>query len=122
MSENSVKLGIDKVKVLLGAVIEFGNVTGEVMEDGKFTVGDITPIITLWDDIKAIVEVDKKEMSAQFLDIDEVERAELGVFIKEKFDIPQDEIEQKIEQGLTIALKLVEIGFELKDFIIGFKK
>lgn len=92
----------ENARIVLNVVCELGNVAGKVLEDGKVTVADAGALLTLADDLMALKDIN---LSTMITDI----KAAMGpeefgatlAAVSEKFDIPQDEIEAKIEKSLV---------------------
>jgi hypothetical protein len=99
---------IKETKEIITFALELGNAFGKAFEDKELTWTDATYFMY------AI-----KEAPAAFLGINEIpselkeftaeEQDELKAHIIERFDIPQDNIEEYIEKGLTAALEIYRL-------------
>ena len=87
--------------IILSLVCELGNVSGKVFEDGKPTLSDTAHLLALTDEIYALKDL---EFSTLLPDLRAAmspsEWSETMQTLAAKFDIPQDEIEAKIEASL----------------------
>lgn len=87
--------------------VALGNALGASMEDGDLSYRDV---INLWEPMRlasdAIEGASKIMGEAQALS--EEGKQELVAYIKDQFDIPDDELEVKIEAGLTICLGIMQ--------------
>ena len=99
-------IGIDKIKDALLPCINFGEAIADRLEDGKISTWEY---ITLAPKIIPIIQELKngKEIIAQFKDIDEAEAIELTEFFKAELDIPDDKLEEAIENGWGILMSIL---------------
>jgi hypothetical protein len=97
--------GIQETKDVISAGIAFGEGLGKALEDGAIGVGDIGHFIEVVVRLPEALE-GINEVPVELKDLDEAELAELVTFIGEEFDIPQDEVEAKIEDTLIFMLEL----------------
>jgi hypothetical protein len=92
----------ENARIVLNLICELGNVAGKVLEDGKVTVSDAGALLSLTDDVMALKNIN---LSSLFADLKAaMSPEEFGATLAEvaaKFDIPQDEIEAKIEKSLV---------------------
>lgn len=100
------KLGIDKVKLVLGLGVAFGQQIEAAGEDGKFNWQDIPGFIPVFLKIQPVVEAGK-EAAAQALDLDQDERNELNDWAEKEFNIKNDEVEAKVESALDLAISFL---------------
>ena len=105
---------IEHIKTLLLFAFTFGDVLEGVMEDGKFEWQesfDFIPSMTqLPNIIKSLPEIPK-----ELADLDDEEREQLVTFVREKFDIDNDAIEELIEYSFAFLL-------ETYGRVLGFKE
>lgn len=103
------KLGIDKVKLVLMAIFALGANIEEDLMDGEMSFGEAlgTTTETLPDLVK--IFTNRKEIGAQIVDIDDVEREELVVWAKEQFDLADDVLEAKIEAGIDAINAILKL-------------
>lgn len=102
------KVGIKESKEVLDFVLALGNAAGVSLSDGKIGLEDLSnffgALTVAGPAFEGIQDVVK-----EFKDLDKEEAAELVTYVKEKFDIPQDDIEAMVEKGLAAALLIGEI-------------
>lgn len=107
MADEAVKLGVDNVKPMLGLVIELGNVTDKMgRTQGMERYGQLMLLI---DELAALGAVKIDQVIPELSDLDDVERASLMAYAKEKFDIADDKLEMVIEEGLAILVDAYSI-------------
>lgn len=96
------KLGIEKLKLAILAVITLGEKIENSREDGKTTLIESIAIgtSTLPDVIKIIKN--GEQIKAEFLDLDEAEKTEIVEFIKSELDLINDKLEEIIEKAVEI--------------------
>jgi hypothetical protein len=116
------QFGIDNLIKVLDFAIELGNVTGKGLEDGKINLSDIPLIVTLFDDFGSLSSVNWTDLPKEIKELDAEERTMIEANLIEKFDIPQDELEAKIEQAMSLAFSAVTLALQIKDFIATLKK
>lgn len=90
-------------------VCEIGNVAGKVFEDGKITISDAGALLTLVDELKDLASIEwpklSGELKASFTP--EAYAATVAELVK-KFDIPQDQLEAKIEGSLSAVGHVIQ--------------
>lgn len=108
------KFGIETLKLVAKVGITLGNDLGKDLEDGKIS---LIEGLGLLPDVMAVSGVLGKgaDIKNEFNDLSTAERAELNQYIDDTFDIPNDELELKIEKGVGVIVAIV-------DAIAAFKK
>lgn len=89
----------------LDLVISLGNAAGKALEDGK--VG-YTDVIYFLDPLKKVMEAIEgaDKAIAEIMNAPEMDRIVLVEYFKEKFDLPSDMVEKRIEDALAFGLSL----------------
>jgi len=122
------KYGIENLIKVLDVVLEGGNVVGEIADLAKNNDGNlkwyqyIIPSGKLLDEIVALLGANFNLLIPEMKDLDDAEIAQLEVHFKEKFDIPQDQLEGLVENSLQLLKKLIAIIQEILALIESFKK
>lgn len=103
------KLGIGNLKNLVDVAMSIPKQIADSSADGW----QWTDAFSFTDEAFAVVRVGKtwKEIAAEIKDLDETERQELYTYFKEKFDIPDDQLEVWIEDAIewaVITIKQIE--------------
>lgn len=100
-------VGIKETKEVLAFAMSLHMMYDQAKADGKIDMNDVgliilpvTKLIPAIDNIKAVSE--------EIKDLDAAEKAELDAWIKQEYDIADDELEAKIEKGLSLVLSLAE--------------
>ena len=98
-----MKVGIKNIKIILLFGLSLAQELQKGLEDGKLNFGEI---IGFTDDLAAIPSVVEavKRAPAEFLDLDTKEQQELRSLVEKEFNIPQDKIEEAIEESFDFAL------------------
>ena len=112
--------GIENLKKCFNVLIEGGNVVGKAWEDGTINVADAGHLILLLDELTELGNVNFKAIPQEAKDLDAAEIAELTEHLKTKFDIPQDALEQKIEEGIALLSRLVKDGIDVYAYVKSF--
>jgi hypothetical protein len=100
------KLGIDKLKLVLGLGFSFGEQIGLALEDGKINFADLPGFIGVFAQVQPVI-AEGKEALAQALDLDAEERTELNAWAQAEFDIANDAVEAKVEAALDLAISVL---------------
>jgi len=94
--------GIKETKELVAFSMALVKTAVEVAADGKVGLSDLVTLVgALKDAPDALVGID--QIPAELSDLSPEEVTELVAFIKEKFDLADDELEAKIELGFDVA-------------------
>lgn len=98
------KLGIENLKIIIGTGLEFQQAaTAALEDDGKIDFVEGMSFLPQLTKIPNTVEAAKKA-PAEFLDLDDSEKAELSQYFSKRFDIVEDKIEEAIELSFEYAL------------------
>jgi hypothetical protein len=112
-------MDISSLKSLVFVAASLGNIAGETMEDGKVDAKDLALIGKLIPVFPALLAIDFAAVIPEAKDLSESEALELVEFFKAQFNIPQDDLEVKIETVLSLCVRLAGIVGEL---VALFKK
>lgn len=98
-------LGIENLKKLIKAGLNFGKTAANALEDKKISFFEAIGMIP---EVFALIGVGKtwSEVQKEISDLEESEKAELKQFVSDEFDIPNDKIEVFIEHALEHLLSL----------------
>ena len=99
-------------------VAAFANGAGEAMEDGKIDYLDAAKLFPAFLKLPAALSGSGEIKLAE---IAPAEMVALCEEFKSEFDLPQDELEKKVEQAIDIACKLAGPMAQLKDFVQNIK-
>lgn len=112
--------GTKELKEILTLIAEIGNGLGAALEDGKLSLLDARHFIgALTASGKAFSGLDKALLELKDLDNKEVQ--ELIDHIKAELDLPQDELEQRIESGFELLKKAYDVYDAVRDNFISKK-
>jgi hypothetical protein len=117
--KRSPVMDIASLKSLVSVGAALGSVAGATMEDGKVDVKDLALLPRLIPVFPALLAIDFAQVVPEAKDLSEAEALELVALYKAEFDIPQDDVEVKIETVLSLCVRLSGIVAEL---IATFKK
>jgi hypothetical protein len=107
------KLGIQETKELIGACIGLGEgIAKAYADDGKLSTWEG---IMLTPKLFAVIKEAKdfKQILKELQDLDEDEIQELIEYVNDNFDIPQEELEQRIKAAFGIAIALIAYLIEI---------
>lgn len=97
--------GIQESKELIAFTLKLGNGLGASLEDGKLSFTDAPKFMDAMMAAPAAFQ-GISEVPAEMKDLDEAEKAELIAYAKTEFDIPQDKVEELVEEGLSLAIAI----------------
>ena len=100
-------LGIQETKEMVGFLISLGEGIAESLEDGKISLGDLGNFL---DAAKAVLPAigGVNQVGAELLDLTDEEKADLSDYIEEEFDLDNTQVEAILEEGLGIALEILQ--------------
>jgi hypothetical protein len=99
-------MDITNLKAMVSVMASLGTVGGKSMEDGKINVADLALLPSLVNVFPRMLLIDFSQVVPEAKDLTQAESEELVAHFKTEFDIPQDDIEVKIEGVLSICVKL----------------
>ena len=114
--------GIEEIEKCVDVIAGLANVAGSVYEDSKIDSGDFAQLIPFGLVLKDVLTISPALLGKQFGDFQAEEREVIIARFKTKFDIPQDELEAKIESGFSLINRIVGIFAEAIEFAKSFKK
>lgn len=107
------KLGVKNIIIVVGFGLSIGKEIQAGLADGKFTFPEI---IGFADDLAELpsIAIAASKAPAEFADLDEQEKQEIMAMVRKEFDIPDDKVEQAIEESFSLVLTAVQFGFRMK--------
>lgn len=112
---------MENLKKVLAVVIELGNVLDKVLK-AQGVSAKLACLLGMTDELFALSGVNFVEVKNEFLALDDAKKKELVVFFAQKFDLENDVMEQRIEQGLSLAVEAECLIEEIVAFSKSFKK
>lgn len=100
------KVGTQNLKKVLDVVLEMGNASEDMLRGGQSLMQRLSHISQMFDEFMALTSVKYHLLDDEAKNLDDAEKAELIQHMKMKFDLDNDELEAKIEAGVSIAAKL----------------
>lgn len=113
--------GTEELQKILFFIVEAGNVA-DAIEKQKNWIGKATAILPLTDEFIALLSLNPKKVTLEWKDFSKEEKEKLFVLAKEKYDIPDDQKESLIEEGLHVVSKLVDMTKEIVDYSKKWRK
>jgi hypothetical protein len=94
------------IKTVLGFIIGLTESLAISLEDGEISVGDV---LNFWEPVKTLPDlVDAMDgLAAEASSLTPEQLAELVEWVKEEFDIPQDNIEATVEAFMDAGIKVM---------------
>lgn len=97
------KLGIEKLKTLFVGILNIATTLSGALKDGA-QFEDLFVLVKAWPDVNIILR-DAHAGWLELKDLNSAESLELSEFIALEFDIPNDQVEAKIEGGVRLVAK-----------------
>lgn len=95
------KHGIENIKSTLKEVLHVAQPIIDALEDGKISLTELFSVAPRLMSIPKIVNSAKASL-AELKDLDAEEIREIAIFFEKEFDIPQDDLEGKIEEAIFL--------------------
>lgn len=108
-------IGIENLEKVAKSVGKIGTQVGSALEDGKVNMEDIDEGMAIIMEFPNLSSVKYSQLDDEVKDIDDAEKARLAQVFSESFNLPNDNIEETIEEGLVIILGVVR-------FVMRFMK
>jgi hypothetical protein len=103
------QLGIENLKLILTVVVTFSVDLVTIIKERR--IGDILQVLLALLSFGNIIAIARLAWQ-EFLDLSQPETAEISAHFAEVFDIPNDEVEAKVEQGVSIVPRVYELIIE----------
>ena len=109
------KLGIENLKKAAKTVIKLSESIEKAADDGKVTLAEALGVGV--SNFAGIVGVFKngKEIAREFKDLSQAERDELISYVKQEFDLENDNIEEIVEQAFVTANEVANLVNVIKN-------
>lgn len=106
-------LGIEKLKQLLKAGLNFAKSATKALEDKKVSFFEAIGLVP---EVFALVGVAKTwaEVQAEIDDLDDAEKQEIHAYVSAEFSIPNAKVERFIENSLMQIISLNALIYEFK--------
>jgi len=112
------KYGVDNIIKVFNLLLEMGNVGDFIGAHPELGAARWSKITDLFDEAMLMTTFSFSEMKKEFAELDPEDRQKVMTALKKKFDLENDALELKIEDGLDLAVQL----YELINKIISFSK
>lgn len=106
-------LGIENLKKLISAGLNFGKNVARALEDKKISFFEAIGMIP---EVFSLIGVGKTwaEVQAEIADLTDEEKTELHQFVADEFDIPNEKVEVFIEHAVSNIVSLNALIIEFK--------
>lgn len=96
---------MENLKKVINLLCEFGNVAPAVAS-AESIVTKVVALAPVTNEVAALITADFSKMSNEYKMLTPVDKLVLIDYAKTKFDIADDKLEQKLEDGLSLAFEL----------------
>lgn len=115
------KFGVENLKKVLDIVLEGGNVAEDIAKEEGNTMAKIGHVTQMFDELMALTGVDFSLLDDEIKELGDVDRAELLAHMKSKFDLENDVLELKIEEGLSLAKEASDFVLKVISYVKALK-
>lgn len=106
--------GIKELSDVVKFVCSLVSAVADAAEDGKATVGDVTHLMPVLYNLPSAV--DGFDMALEEVkDLTEDELQDLSVLIKKHLELPDEKVEEAVEELVDICLKLYSVVKKLQE-------
>lgn len=106
--------GIEKLKEALLVLIKFSEALDKRLDDGKLSLVEGITLVPKLTKLPQII-ADFESIKNEFLDLDEVEKAQISQFIKDELDLENDGVEALIESVFDLGLSITAVVDRVRD-------
>lgn len=104
---------VENIKKVLAFPLSLVKAVESAKSDGSINLADLPYFIDPVTKLPAAIE-GAKLAKDEITDLDSAEKDELNLWVKETFDLTDDNLEAKIEKALSVVLYLAELYSEFK--------
>jgi hypothetical protein len=102
-----------ELKEVLSFLCALANTIGEVSEDGKVSKSEALALLPLLYKVPSAID-GIGEIPDEVADLSQEDIEELAQMVKDELDLPQDKIEDAIEDGIDLCLRLYALAQKLR--------
>lgn len=110
------KYGVDNIIKALNLLLEMGNVGDYIGSHPELGAARWSKITDLFDEAMLMTTFSFSDMKKEFTELDKEDRDKVITALKKKFDLENDELELKIEDGLDLAIQTYELVLKIISF------
>ena len=100
------QLGVENLSIFLAYVVDLGIAGDVIFEDGQVSVGDVGALWDMGKHMLSLGHIDFAQVFPEFEDITAEEMGHLVNMMKERFDLPDDQLEAKVEVFMDIGARI----------------
>jgi hypothetical protein len=101
-------IGIDNLKKIVGFGLALGETVIKASSEGS-PLKKAAAMLDIMDDLPALFGIDYQKALDEAKDLSADELKEIGDYIADDFDIPDDQLEAKVEESIKVALEFVAV-------------
>lgn len=102
-----------ELKEVLSFVCALANTIGEVSEDGKVSRSEAMALLPLLYKVPSALD-GISDIPSEVSELSQEDIEELAKMVKDELDLPQDKIEDAIEDGIDLCLRLYALAQKLR--------
>ena len=108
--------GTKNIIKVIEMLAEGGNVAEKMLDSKGGTISKLSNLSSLFDEVMALTTLDANLLRNELKELDAADNAAILAAAKAKFDIDDDELEGKIEEGLDLIFELKEMGAKVMTY------
>lgn len=112
------KQGTEQIKKAVVLILALTTSVDFIVRHPELGVTRFAKLTDCFDELMAMSTFDAEKLKLEYKDLDAAEKAELGALVKEKFDIEDDKLEAKVEEGIDLFAE----GYEFVTKALKFVK
>jgi len=102
-----------ELKDVLSFMCSLANAIGEASDDGKISRGEALGMLPLLYNIPSVID-GISEIPSEVSELGQEDVEELAQMVKDELNLPQDKIEEAIEDGIDLCLRLYALAQKLR--------
>lgn len=116
------QFGVDNLIKVGDVIVEGGHVAEKMINEEGSGMAKAAHMMLMFDELMALPTVDFSLLDDELKELDQADKDKLNAHFKEKLDLEDDEVEEKIEKVFAMALKLEGVVREVIGLVQEFKK
>jgi len=115
MGDEEKTFGVSEIKKVVALPVEIGNVIPQVAAATSI-IGKVRALGSLTDELMDLATLDVPLLGKQWADFTPEERTLVGNWMKDEYDIADDQVEALVELGFDLAVRQVTLGADMVTF------
>lgn len=113
--------GTDQIIKVSNLLLEMANVSEDIKNSSGTTFEKLKHASELYDEVVAMGDFSFEEMKKQFGELDSSEKAVIMQSMKDKLDLEDDILEERLETGFDLIIGLADQIEKIRAFVSSLK-